>query len=493
MKGRKIDVKKLLGVALAMIILGGGAMMVPPEREPDNVLKNRFGDVIWNHELHARMKAIPNCTVCHHTEQPGAMDLEPCSTCHSLPQGIEGLITPELFTTVAAVQYEGENGPPAMNALHGSCLGCHKAMSQGPVVCRDCHRQTFTGPHGVVEWDHRLHSRKLEMDPHREFDDDCVSCHHQDLDAATEADYRACGTCHKPIVENQRVIATGIKDHAEIKHGECQECHVEFNPEDHNVPCRECHEGMAVTAPEGRPSLEEAIHQRCSRCHNTDESRTNPDLPGICSDCHKPDPSRIELPGMGTIAWDHRRHGEFGGIECVTCHHTEAAGAPMIACGACHGKNPEVELSLRESLDKTCLDCHRREAVGLTSLGSMLIEDVTGGYVRYEGHDGSFWWDHRFHALDTSLSCQNCHHNIIRVDGKYATAVKTGITWSETDGHIQNCRNCHGPSGPVTGSVASDTSAPGLQKAYQDVCVKCHRKLGGGPQSWEDYFSTEPL
>jgi hypothetical protein len=493
LKGRIIDIKKLLGIALLLVVLGGVAMTVPPDREPDNMLENRFGDVAWNHERHARMNAISNCTVCHHTERQGAMDLKPCRDCHQpLPNG-ESLITPELFTTVAAVKYEGENGPPPMTALHSSCIGCHKAMKQGPVVCRDCHKQTFTGPHGIVEWDHTLHSRKLEMDTKQEFSDDCVVCHHQDTDARSEADYRACGTCHNPIVEKGLMTATGIKDHKPFKHGQCQDCHVEFNPENDNVACTSCHNGLVVNPATTNPSLEQAIHQRCGTCHNSEETKLDRQKPGICSDCHRPDPSRILVPELGTITWDHKRHGQFGGIDCQTCHHTDSADAPNLACSSCHGKNPEVELSLKESLDKTCLDCHKKENVGLTSLDSMLTNDVTAGYFKLESKEGTLWWNHTFHAVDASLSCRNCHHNTITVNGEYITADKTGKTWSEMAAHIQNCSNCHGPKGPVAGSVAQNTAAPKLEDAYKTVCITCHQKLAGGPQTWEAYFKPEPL
>ncbi len=488
MKGRIVDIKKLLGIALLLVLLGGVAMMVPPEREPDNVLENRFGDVSWNHELHARMKEISNCNVCHHTEKQGAMDLKPCSECHTPLTNVESLITPELFAEVTPVIYEGENGPPPMTALHASCMGCHKAMNQGPVICRDCHQQTFTGPHGMVVWDHTLHSRKLEMDKDQEFDDDCVTCHHKDFEAKTEADYRACGTCHKPVIAKGLEIATGFKDHADYKHGQCVECHVEFNPEEDNVGCTECHKGMEVDFDVTNPSLEQAVHQRCATCHNSEESKLNLASPGICTDCHKPDPSRIQIPNFGTVAWDHRRHGEFGTVECQTCHHTEAPGAPMVACSSCHGKDPDVELDLKASLDQTCLECHTKEKVGLTSLASMLVNDVTGGYYKYEGPDGAFWWDHKFHAVDTSLSCRNCHHNTLIKDGLYVTAEKGGKAWTGTAGHIQNCSKCHGPEGPVAGSVAQGTDAKSRDEIYQTICTNCHQKLEIGPQAWEEYF-----
>lgn len=480
-----------MGLGFLLLIVGGIAMVLPPDREPDFTLENRFGDVVWNHELHSRMKGIPNCTVCHHTEQQGALYHRPCIECHAFPTNIESLMIPELFTTVKEVKYEGNHGPPPMIALHSSCKGCHVAMKKGPVACRDCHHQTFTGLHGIAQWNHTVHSRKLNMDEANQFADDCVVCHHKDEKAEFESEYRGCDSCHKPILELGLKTTTAFKNHRKAKHGQCQECHVEFNPEDDNISCVHCHKNLIVDRDLHQPTLEQAIHERCATCHNPDIVRSDSDMPGHCRDCHKPDPSHINIPEIGTIAWDHRRHGVFGGIDCGNCHHTEHADAPKIACDSCHGGNPEVELNLVQSLEKTCIECHIKENVGLSSIQSMVSDIIPDGYMHYEDETGSFWWDHRFHGNDTSLSCRDCHHNTIKFEGIYVTAEKTGKTWDDEAGHIKNCRDCHGEKGAVLGSIAEDTGAPALREAYGIICTKCHQKLGGGPQKWKDYFEDE--
>lgn len=464
-------------------------MMLPPEREPDEVLENRFGDVTWNHELHARMRSIANCTVCHHTEQQGAMKLRPCSDCHNQPSNFEASINPELFMTVEQKKYGGENGPPPMTAFHASCQGCHKAMGDGPVGCRDCHEQKFSGVHGLVEWDHTTHARRMDMTDTHDYDlhplasehENCVSCHHQDENAVTEADYRSCDSCHKPVEELGLTIATGIKDHQDVKHGECVNCHVKFNPEQQNVSCTSCHPKMAVDTDYLRPSLEQAIHGRCSSCHNTEIAAGNKKMPELCTDCHKPDASWVNVPGKGFLVWDHERHGEFGGIECETCHHTEHPDAPKVACSACHGGDEFVEMSLQESLEKTCFDCHKKEDVGLTTWESMTAEGLLSGNFKYEEGSRSFWWDHRMHAFDISLACRNCHHNTIKKEGAYVTAKRIGKEWPEDAGNIQACGNCHGEDGPRPGTIAVGTAARSLPDTYRLVCIDCHRKLSAGP------------
>ncbi len=493
MKVKKIRADILVGVSLVLVVLGGIGMMMPPEREPDGIMENRFGDVRWNHELHARMKSIANCTVCHHSEKQGEMDLRPCSDCHKAEDNRLAMINPELFMTVAVQKYEGENGPPPMKALHSSCLGCHKAVKQGPVVCRDCHAQTFTGLHGKVKWDHTLHSRTLDMTDGGEYDNNCVSCHHQDGEAESEADYRPCGSCHQPGIVNNLSFATNIRDHENVKHGQCQECHVDFNPEDDNVACVQCHEGIEVDTDVLAPSIEQAVHQKCSTCHNKDVVGVGSKTPALCGDCHQPDPSWIPVPEAGVVVWDHERHGRYGGIECETCHHTDNPGAPKLACSSCHGAEEEVKYNLKESLEQTCLECHKKEKVGLTTWKSITTKEIKHGTFEYKNDTGSFWWDHRIHAFGMSLSCKNCHHNIIVENGEYVTAKKADLVFTESAGEIQSCKNCHGDDGPVPGSVAAGSEAPSVDDAYKLLCTDCHQKLAGGPQTWEEYYQQETL
>ena len=73
----------LLGAAVLLLVAAGamGTMLRPPI-EADTVVSARFGDVIWNHELHARMPEIATCQVCHHTARLGDTQPKPCGHCH---------------------------------------------------------------------------------------------------------------------------------------------------------------------------------------------------------------------------------------------------------------------------------------------------------------------------------------------------------------------------------------------------------------------------
>jgi hypothetical protein len=495
LKGKRIKAEILIGIALLLIVSGAAGMMMHPDREADSVLQNRFGDVTWNHEIHARMKDISNCTTCHHTEKQGEMNPRPCSDCHKPGADRADILTADLFLPKELVKYEGENGPPARQSSHSSCVGCHEAMKQGPTECRDCHGQTFTGSFGQVQWDHTTHARRLDMNDTPGLDDNCISCHHKDSEAKTDGEFRPCSTCHEPAAQKSLPIATGIKKHEKAKHGECQSCHVEFNPEDKNQVCTDCHKGMMVDKEKTRPSLEQAVHDSCSSCHNNEYKELQPSMPAKCTDCHKPDPSFIQLSEKEAIVWDHKRHAEYSNDEttCVTCHHQDLEDGPKLACDSCHGSGNYQNPSYEAALEKQCVDCHKEKRVGLTSWDSLKSDrHKIPGYLKVEDENGMFWWDHRFHAVDISLTCQNCHHNTIQEDGEYATALHVGKDWSDANGGIQSCTNCHGPDGPVKGSVAEYTEAKSSDKAVEKVCTKCHQELKAGPQEWAEFFVTQP-
>ena len=493
MKVRIINFRTLIGISLLLVCLGLTGAFLRPNAQPDESLPARFGDVPWNHDLHARMESIASCTVCHHTEQAGNAQPKPCSHCHT--RSVEqALITPEMFMEVPQKKYSGENGPELITALHNKCIGCHRAMQKGPVACGDCHKQTFSGIHGRVDWDHRLHARGLDMNDQPGLDDNCLHCHHQDKKAASDGDYRACGTCHKPVISHDGMsIKTEIKKHETYIHGECQNCHTLYNPENDAVTCQECHKGIQVDKEkEERPVLEQVVHQRCAECHNKDYANLTDGMPVTCDDCHKPDPSWLEVPDDQVILWDHKAHSDYKNVDCTTCHHTDSPDEYHMACYKCHAsgvfENPPVAIVLK----KTCVECHADRKIGLDTWESMNSEKAVQSYYRYEGEEGSFWWNHRGHAVDYSFSCQNCHHYLIKKDGKYIMAEKTTTEWPEKAHAIQTCRNCHGEEGPVAESAAVGSKAPVFKKAFQKICTDCHVKLAGGPQTWEAFFQVEP-
>jgi len=504
LQGRQIKVELLLGSALILILAGGVGALVRPDLEPDRTIESRFGDVSWNHEQHARMQEIVNCQVCHHKETQGTTQPKPCRHCHRLERDRDALILADIFMEKEEKrEYKDENGPPPRNAFHGKCIGCHKAMKEGPVVCRDCHTQIFSGEHGTVQWDHLTHSRKMDMDCEDCNGNSCIKCHHKDTKALTDADYRPCSLCHEPAIAKGLKVATGIKGiggpegaarHEKALHGQCAVCHTENNPEEDLRSCKDCHESWVFdTEKKERPSIEQAIHMRCMECHNKEYAELEDSMPTACADCHRPDPSWLTGPEFGNVLWSHKRHGMYRDMTCDKCHHQDTPEEPHMACRRCHGTGLYENPAPEKAFEKRCIGCHKEKHTGLIRWDLLTTDKPTLEHYRIETDQGVFWWGHRSHAIGDSFSCQDCHHAILRENEQYVTAQRIKRSWPEEATRIQSCRKCHGSEGPVSGSVAEGTKAPALEKAFQKVCIECHVRLGGGPQTWDEYFEEPQI
>jgi predicted CXXCH cytochrome family protein len=76
--------------------------------------------VEFNHKLHSSKL---DCTRCHHDfdklKNNRGGEGQPCDSCHKA-QGSPGV-------------------PSLQDAFHQQCIGCHKTMKTGPVMCGQCH------------------------------------------------------------------------------------------------------------------------------------------------------------------------------------------------------------------------------------------------------------------------------------------------------------------------------------------------------------------
>ncbi len=504
MASRRIKAELLIGAAVLLVTVGVGGTVLRPDLEPDQTIESSFGDVAWNHEQHARMEDIANCQVCHHQEEPGEANPRSCRTCHKIEDNFDLLVQGDLFMDVVKKEYKDEYGPPPMTSFHASCTGCHVAMNEGPRRCRDCHAPVNSGLHGTVQWDHRTHSRKIFINQDgSDTTHDCVSCHHQDTEAETAADYRPCNACHEPVIAMGLEAATelvgiagpdGIKKHQDAMHGECASCHTELNPENDLRSCAECHLSWKHDVEQKElPSLEQAVHLRCQECHNQEYEDLNPAMPTSCTDCHQPEPSWLNVPEVGNVLWNHKRHGNYRKLECITCHHQDLPEEPHMACKNCHDTGLYDNPPLQEALTKRCLGCHEEEKTGLDTWDQLVTQEYSVEHFKLETELGTLWWDHHAHAIGDSFACQDCHHSILRKDGEYVTEIRAKKPWTKKEARLQSCRNCHGESGPVADSIAEGTEAPDLEKAMQKVCLECHQRLEGGPQTWESFFAEPEI
>ena len=527
MKSKKIKVELLLPVALVLLGLGLGGVLVRPSGEPDMRLENRLGDVVWNHDLHARMEKQP-CSTCHHTwgknddgedigVKGGVTNPKPCKDCHVLKTSDQALITSGLFDgdTIEGVR-QGQYGSPAMDAYHAKCIGCHNSVAQGPVDCRDCHSQRYAGRSGDVEWNHLVHSRRM-------VNLECVDCHHKDTEAKLDGDYRSCRECHPATLEIQELarqmgntefkVEASVPRHEGIMHGECAFCHSTENPADETTSCVECHQDLDPRMIEdprlaaSAPGLEQAVHHKCLECHNKNQRDLKPGMPAICGDCHKPSKSVLSGWGEGKVLWSHVRHnpafnkklnkdtGEWEKMwECETCHHTDTEGYPHLACSRCHGTDnfsfAENMPSLAKVYDKKCVECHKEHKAGPVRFGDFTVDEIPGAMASRPVDDGVVFWDHRFHADSMAFSCRECHHNTRTKDGALVIC-PTAVSCPEERGVgvTQKCSNCHDSSGLMGGIFAPGYEGPTLEEAFKRPCVECHQKLGIEPSEWEDFIT----
>lgn len=325
-----------------------------------------------------------------------------CSTCHT-GEGWTTLRADFSFDHAAetGVELEGahksaeclrchnDRGPVASFAARG-CAGCHENVHRGQLGsnCEDCHNQTDWRPSGEVTrhsgtgfpligahaatacW--RCHPGAEHGDYVRT-DNECATCHTDDLARATSPDHLAngwvesCDRCHIPTTW----IGAGF-NHATFpltgrhRQADCSQCHTSGfagTPDQ----CSDCHlaEYQATTSP-GHQSA--GFPTTCESCHNTTSwlgasfAHTTWPLTGRhaqadCSQCH-----------IGNV---------YAGTpnNCVDCHLSEyqsttnpnhtAAGFPT-SCDTCHTTSTWLGANFSHSFPITsgehrnfnCSDCH---------------------------------------------------------------------------------------------------------------------------------------
>ncbi len=216
-----------------------------------------------------------------------------------------------------------------MDNTGGTVVFDHSAHAAYGVHCTDCH--------------HAGKTQATEIP--------CGACHPADFDEAYVARHRfqfqgkvACFACHhlefdEPIFDHDM--------HTDIA-SDCTDCHHGVAIEQEPASCGTCHEQAGPTDPAGKdiPNLRDAVHPRCTPCHqdlfdqglagcaschsHKDELRRDLDSPLRCHRCH--DTPQSELVPTRKQAF----HGQ-----CVGCHERRRKGPyrnqPEVKdCGRCH-------------------------------------------------------------------------------------------------------------------------------------------------------------
>ncbi len=371
-----------------------------------NVLENRFGEVPWSHEFHARNADI-SCTTCHHKSTPKDANPQPCSECHthpgpsdhvfaSAPHRMEAAAMAKVMPQAEAVK-EGEKAegkpeakpaksiaPSRRQAFHKSCQGCHKAMNRGPVQCRECHRSVLPAEAGSTGTNHARYAAERKIA--------CETCHIENQPA--KAVWGDCQKCHDK--DYQHILADGDKpyDHTAFFRGmsgevswdhrehirshmdfggktrDCLNCHHldKAFPKQNYRNCRGCHQEKSWTTEQGKtvPNAEKAMHKVCFECHDITRSDLPKGMPVTCNECHAERKSHMGS-SFGPVIWPHEGHAVAEGVDCAKCHHKDEAGQPKRACATCHqDKEVRGALALKDAMHMTCIGCHDVEKKGPT-------------------------------------------------------------------------------------------------------------------------------
>ena len=219
-----------------------------------------------------------------------------------------------------------------------------------------------------------------------------------------------CETCHKEIVDNEKLGDRLIPDHTacqschedELKN-KCTFCHSSDSPERVNIPpvrdliinhkkhitdrqvkCVQCHAGIdkaGLASDMGGPKMES-----CTTCH---DGRT---APNQCENCHRNLTNLLPISHtQGDFKKDHKKFARLNVMES--------------RCQACH-------------TDNFCSQCH--DGTNLTRLapGSItamvsprtLGNDKPRALAGQQVHDINYLYTHSVDAKAKTSECQTCHN-----------------------------------------------------------------------------------
>jgi hypothetical protein len=337
---------------------------------------------------------------------------------------------------------------------------------------------------------------------------ECVSCHQDDFDAATEPDHQAAGfstdclECHSSLADSwgsenfhlsfplenghdiQDCAACHIGNDYAAASPECVSCHQDdfdaATEPDHqaagfSTDCLECHSSLADSWGSDNFHLSfplEAGHniQDCAACHiGNDYAAASPE----CVSCHQDDFDATSDP-------DHQAAG-FS-TDCLECHSSLAdswgsdnfhlsfpleAGHNIQDCNECHIGNDYAAAS------PECVSCHQ------------------------DDFDATSEPDHQ--AAGFSTDCLECHSSLADSWGSDNFHLSFPL---EAGHNIQDCNECHigndySAASPECVSCHQDdfdaTSEPDHQAAgFSTYCLECHSSLA---DSWgsDNFHLSFPL
>ncbi len=343
----------------------------------------------------------------------GAHNALECESCHS----------PEFAPVVHTADFPKILRVGTFLGLGQGCNDCHEDIHAGGLSpeCTECHDQEVFRP-----------ASKFDHDEHYE-----LGCAHDEV---------ACNLCH--LIPAADAMAEVLSlPFAEVRGGECLECHETPHRVAFSADCFDCHPQEACAWREGQESMTPQLHAEtgfpigrahtdvdCDSCHPRILEYTSrfpdPTAPGYqresdaCEGCHE-DEHHGQFEGRYARCRDcHTEHG-FNPCEFTISDHSvwPLEGAHLaVACDHCHVVPLGREVRLYVGVATECGNCHRDPHFDQ-------FAESAGGMDCVRCHSSMETWvapgfdhdrDSRF-PLDgdhRDVKCESCHLTNEQPDGR---------------------------------------------------------------------------
>ena len=222
-------------------------------------------------------------------------------------------------------------------------------------------------------------------------------------------------------------------------------------PNHARMPCLLCHRRESNSP---RPNLPGGSgHVPCAGCHA--QQFANSDSP-ICTICHTDVRSGAfkSFPPLKSfrVNFDHARHLNMGGVNCVTCHSPARGGVAFTIPAGFNAHS-------------TCYRCHSpRAQSGGRDISSCGTCHKLGGYARTPMWTRAFRmnFSHAKHGPAQKLTCNDCHQvRPGQPQRRQVTAPEPAN--HHASGRSQSCMTCHNGKRAFGGDDFS-------------VCKRCHSR-----------------
>lgn len=340
---------------------------------------------------------------------------------------------------------------------------CAPRQEKRPVIkekkCFECHPE-FSG-------------RFVEGNVHAPVQqEDCYACHRRHGLFGKIVFYEnqpaLCLRCHEDVAH----AATDKSVHPPLVNKKCTTCHQPHNSPNEallkapgNKSCYVCHESMTFE----RKFVHQPVGEGCRTCHEPHSSghvtllKQGPD--DTCKACHD--------ITAATFADGHFSYRITSG--CITCHTPHSATSRVLLksvvhepvrkgeCDACHKVDGKGTMTLRNTADKLCLECHEITASAMTVHEPYVQGQCT---VCHDAHASNF---EKLLKKAPEKICLNCHLT--------DAGLKKGVAENKTDADMGDRTVNSNESGTAKETLASEITVKPMSEhrpAKDGKCLACH-------------------